>query len=422
MKLKHITYFNEWDILNKYKKDIFKTNYYFEVSKNQDFEINKPIDFMLFEFGTIKRSFCKCGYVSGNLNFTSCPKCNNTNGITIKLKNSKIQNLITKHFVENDGSTIYLKENRINIGVISDELVLKDYGDEIIYEVNNFSINCYSKTNAYLWQDTNFFKEYNKNGWDYKDYKYYGDANNVEEFFKYIECYHEFPNIIKDISKYPNLIKFMIDNTLKNYNLSVKDAKLFKSIKNIEDYILTNICSKKELLPFIDKLFNNDMFFYRNYFSFDNYNFFENYNNLLTNEVKDSIDYAIIHGDFKVRTINEIIDTVYNFHDKEKEILFSNYLKDNYIIYGNTILNCFAEDLEFLIKNKEKVCTENLERRNLNILKNKYFMIEKAGYNEKKFNLFMDYFAENPLDSLKYLDSRRAPNKQMKEEYLKKFD
>ena len=85
-------------------------------------------------------------------------------------------------------------------------------------------------------------------------------------------------------------------------------------------------------------------------------------------------------------------------------------------------LKNYLKDTSYLRDKGMEVSITNLDTRNLNIVKNKEFITTTKKYNEKRTISFLNMFDLNPLESLQYLDSRRAPNKELRKQISEKLD
>lgn len=372
----------------------------------------------------IKRTYCKCGYTSGNINHESCPKCGNKNLLMFHQLNNYNSLLLAYNCEVVDGDPLLLKTTNYKIypDKATNEFILEKRLTTVDFEIYEDYIKEH-KTESCHNYDLKEIKKCYKYSQDFFDlYR----NKTVVGFLKFVESKSMFPIVYKNFDKIPNLGNFIC-----GIWEGLSDVERIKNL----DELFFNVLKvpNKDLFPYIDKLYEKEDTWKYTRHSWRHgrptspshkveLSFFDNYHKFLTNEMRKTVDYLIIHGQFTASNIKDMMEEVINLKlDKENELLISHYIRNNYITNGSSVIREYSKDVKFLNDNGYSVTIANLDKRALNILKNLIYM-EDRGYNPKKATFFLDMFELNPLDSLQYLDNKRAPNKLLIEELRNKLD
>lgn len=413
--LKKYKEFKYWDIIEEiYSNDKISEASRHYTAKNS---VGVPdIIHIIREYPeNIKRTYCKCGYTSGNINHNSCPKCGNENLLTFHQLNGYRSLLLAYNCEVVDGDPVLLKTTNYKIypDKATNEFILEKCLTTVDFEIYEDYVKEH-KTESVHKYDLNEIKKHYKYSQDFFDlYK----NQTVMGFLRFVESKSKFPVIHKNFDKIPNL-----GNLIYEIWEGLSDIETIKSLDELFLDILE--VPNKSLIPYIDKLYEKDNFrmrwsYHRSTISrllcFDKYDF------LKTEEIKKTINHLVMGGMFSCDEIGKIINDIVALGlDEKTEILLSVYIRSNYIVDGVNVVNNFKEDAKYL-EHKGYSLFHNLDKRTVNILRN-LDEIECRKYNPKKATFILDMFELNPLESLQYLDNRRAPNKQLREELRERLD
>lgn len=376
----------------------------------------------------IKRTFCKCGYASGKIE-DSCPVCGNKDSRKLEISStytySRTIDNISKVEINPCWSPIKTAnedrvvgfENIISAGINStaDEFVFTETGFEKRFEIGEFEAIDYttSSSRGYSRYSYSDFKEE-----VFKQYPYsteglnkFENGNSVSGLMNFVNYRNEMPVVINNIKKYPGIV---------NYIANLANKVPFKSISKWDEVYPILGIKDKELNPYIESLLNSK----NSYWNRSSSNItmtFEAFDHL-DEDLKPVAKYFLIHGDCNLELFNNFVeDLAKNFNPKEADVIM-NFVRANYVSLGAKVLKSYKERKEFLKSVGVDVNLINMDIRMFNLHKNKEYMTSKQKYNEKRVNYFLEMFDLNPLESLKYLDSRRAPNKNLRKELADKLD
>lgn len=348
----------------------------------------KDFDFIALDYQKFQRSFClKCGAVNnGLIKICDC-----------KSKNHKTFKNYSNHNKEYDN--IYYSESKDKSFII--------YNKKLLIEENELSLMEFKTKNEVIvdWQEkdhliANYINSESekllKNFYLYKDVKEIHDYIKLSysEIFELL--FHQKDLIYEDLFwKYPTVTYSLIH--------AITIPKLEKKIKY--DELLDNF-----------KLNKKDIYLYENILDFRlSYN--ETINSLneferldgYSKELWETFKNKLRNEKFYLYKIVNIFESIKKIDDK-----YLNYLKDYLFDRNNFDINDFVKDIKFLIDNKYEINRENLKIKNLNILKNKHYLIEKYNYPENKINIFAENFADNPIKYIELLkDKRNITKKQL---------
>lgn len=367
----------------------------------------------------INRTFCTCGYTSGKLE-TECPICGNKASKTFTINGTGSKTLeeirtFELEYMENESRSFeecvsgYKQETQVEITSTNEFEFIKTPNNKEFSICSDRVDSSTTRYNSYNYEDFIKLYPYKLDGLEYFNNSSRGES--IQKIVKFINCKKDFPVLMNNIKKYPNIVNCIVSNE--------KADDSFKIITKFEEvYSLLNVPDPK-LYPYIEKVFENiDSYGYRYYGTPTDC--FNTYNGLSSKQ-KEVANYILIHGDCNIYDFKNICDSIDSTADTlSNELLF--FVKNNYISYGNKIIKEFKSHCDYLSGLGYEINITNLDSRNFNIIKNKEHITEKKKYNEKKTMFFLENFDLNPLESLKYLDTRRAPNKDLLKELSDKLD
>ena len=405
----------------------------------------------------VSRFYCKCGYVSSDIEKSACPVCGNKNSIYFEenyswSSRSFIKNLCDRYYLEPISNGVELKHSSYNFfeDVASSTFKLEKTVDEVCYRFTNTKAEKVEggSRNTKLEELEPFhlayfdeFKEFVKNTTK-NEYGAGPVSPNIESYYHFVNNKKDLPLIFSKnlCDKYPNLLY-----DLSTYLFSLKKSAHYSSsvsrddavrileklVKNEDDFIEKFLCLKNlDFIPYLNKLYarynniarynyssvmksNSPEVYYRAFFNIS----------ALSPNLQNAIYIMAMHSNrFYMSKLNILIGDIISecFSNEMQEVLAS-YIKLNYAIEGEYILISFKRDKDFLEKNGLEVNSTNIEKRTLNLYKN-VEGLKNNGYNEKKVSYFLELFDLNPLESLSALKTRRAPSKKLLEELSKKLD
>ncbi len=374
----------------------------------------------------IKRTYCKCGYASGKIEEV-CPECGNKNHKKFEFNGSRTSNLLSikRLALESVKTSSGTYEDRV-IGYKNDiteetdevakEFVFKESGEQEVFEIGEEEAVSYLPTGRYT---TNF-------DFDYKEvsamYPYDTDGldkinggNTVSGLISYVENKIKYPVLISNVKKYPGIVNYILSDST--------ELPKYSMIKTWDEvYTILNV-PEPRLYPYVESLASSERSYSRYYgysCSGSLKNAFEEYKKL-DSDMKVIADYFLMHGGCDANTFKELTKTLNSMDTSEANVIL-NFVRMNYVSYGAEILRKYIEHRKFLLDEGLDINIANMDTRNYNLLKNKKHIVENQRYNEKRVSYFLEMFDLNPLESLKYLDSRRAPNKDLRAELAKKLD
>lgn len=402
----------DWDILEQ-----IKTN-------------KGPINLLNIEMeypSKIKRTFCKCGYASGRLEDT-CPDCGNSNKKKISYSSYRyskdtiasdrklqVESIISKKKKTYEDRVVGYENNiYLSVDTTTNEYEISESGYTKLFEIGEFEAEDYTSSRYssnfnFDFKDFMVFYPYDTNGLS----KLSSGANTISGLIKFINYREEMPVVMNNINKYPGIV---------NAILSLASTTPFETISDWNEVYPILGIPKKELYPYIEALVSNGSgHYYYGYSHSSILKAFDSYNKM-DEEKKKIAEYFLIHGGLGVSDFTNLTEQLLtDISSSEVDVLMS-FARANYVSYGISIISKYKEKKKFLDSKGIDVNIASIDTRNYNLLKNKDYMTTHQKYNEKRVSYFLEMFDMNPLESLKYLDSRRAPNKDLRKELADKLD
>ena len=410
-----------------------------DLSENEDFkkgdslvtnakefpdEIN-VIDITSHKNSKIRRIYCTCGNVSsGDDEVPSvCPACGNNKAIVINSYNPGAILLGTVYHYDYDNTF-----DTMNLSVESVGVQINPKTDEYEFFLENNKVATITNNSLNMFRSLAGFDyeravtplsgnllEVTKNwkGNNAKSKKRYRSVYNDRKSFtnldSFFEAKEDYPNLMKDIDNYPAIV---------NLSIALGLSILSKTV-TVEDILDNVIKCPTKYRPIIDDLFKRDEVyaFYSTGSSIDdNFQIFKNLDIIKTPELTQAIDYIVKHGKFSAAAIRSFLKSIAKYdYPEELEKILAKHILSNYIIEGTSVICNFDRKLQLLKTWGYPISEESLDKRNYNLIANMK-KLETLGYNPDRVTLFANAFDVNPVESLKYLDSKRAPRKALKVE------
>lgn len=411
---------SDWEAIRKYDSFIEKGNTSKKRIRATRENEGKPINLVSIlrsSPGKMYRNFCSCGNVS-NSEESKCPICGTESSLNIEIYSGCSRTPILNTFSTelNILNEIECKRNSIFIEEVGDEFVFS-YEENILEgkvkqnEIDGFTGRGEDFSNYDIETIVKIYP-YDLDG--LKDWDIYR-LNKTQGFKTYLEAKKKFPALMESLIDYPKVIS----TALYKPEPYINDKT---TIKEVFDEGLK--CPDESFYPYINKIFATlryDSFNSWRY-SYATFEIFKDWSSIRTEEMKKAIKYILGHSDFNAVDIATLIKKVSEVvkSDIEEKIL-ARFILSNYIIFGTGVLSEYTKKRTFLETNGIPVTSETLEKKNYNMVKNKKHL-ESLGYNTKRAELFLNAFELDPLSSLKYLESKRMPNKKLMQEIQDKLD
>lgn len=421
---------SSWDVIEKMLKLQNNDNY------NSYYKVPEDANVIYVEIQKsnvpMRRGFCKCGHSymvkednKGNL-ILKCPECGNDKVYKTTLWGTKRELANIKNFEISGNKVSFIRESFVlKESIIDTELEIKSVtikdaeateSDFVVIneEYKNYKFKDFISVAPFTYEHLDFYFDYlNKLGYSNRSYS---------ELINLLKATKKCPNLIKDIEKYPYLVVFSSFT-----NCPDTDSKT-----TIDDIIDDFVKCPKEYRSLINKMFNRmnprEFSYYTYSMSSAGYiknrlNIFEFWKTIKTDELKQSMDYIIRHSSAKASDIKNLLEDInrYKF-SKEQEKILAKHLLANFVSHGTRTISKFKEKIDFLNTNGFIVSEENLDKRNFNLLRNLEHLRRYYDYSDERVSLFADAFDLNPLTSIQYLDSKRAPSKKLRQEIEEKMD